>query len=540
MNQKQTHKGPDNGLGSVFWRSVEQFHDRPALVVHDEVYSYKELGDKAIQLAQLIQTAEIGEQQEVVAVFASRSLTSYTGVLGTLTSGRGYVPLNPKFPLERTLYMLQASGASTIIVGIEALGLLAKLLPLVNRRLNVILPMEDNEMGNIIAARNQKHRFFCTMDLVERNEWWRPYPSNLEKTAYLLFTSGSTGNPKGVPVSHRNVTSYLQHVITSYSFNELDRFSQMFDMTFDLSVHDMFICWGSGACLYPVPEQAVMSPAKFIKDHELTVWFSVPSVPMFMQKLRLLKPNAFPSLRYSFFCGEALPQGIAEAWQEAANNSVVENLYGPTEATIAISQYRWDADRSPGECKRGLVPIGQVFPTQEWRIISEDFRELSVGEVGELCVSGTQITRGYLNDDAKTKHSYIIFPDHPRKIWYRTGDLVMCNESNNLYYLGRIDNQLQIMGYRVEIQEIEHVLLGTGAAFAVVVPLLQQHGKAEGVCAFLPKELEANHLEILNHCQAKLPDYMIPRKLIFVEDVPLNSNGKIDRKQLMEQLEVLR
>ncbi|WP_019423290.1 AMP-binding protein [Paenibacillus sp. OSY-SE] len=538
MSQNISCLGSKDWLGAGFWRSVEHFHDRPALVVQDRVYTYTELGDKAIQLARLIEKVEAREKQEMAAVFATRSLTAYSGVLGILTSGRGYVPLNPKFPLERTLYMLEASKVSTIIVGVEAFELLLKLLPLVNRRLNVIVPVKDNKEIPIEAL-DCKHRFFGKEDLEEGNELWSPLPCQPEKAAYLLFTSGSTGNPKGVPVSHRNVTSYLQHFIRTYHFNETDRFSQMFDMTFDLSVHDMFVCWESGACLHTVPEQAVMSPAKFIKDQELTVWFSVPSVPIFMQKLRLLKDDVFPSLRYSFFCGEALPQSVAEVWQEAANHSVVVNLYGPTEATIAISQYRWDSRYSPSECVQGLVPIGHVFPTQEWKIIGEDLREMLVGKAGELLLSGTQVTKGYLNDDKKTKQAYITLPNENGKIWYRTGDIVIRDESNNLYYLGRIDNQLQILGYRVEIQEIEHVLLTTGVTFAVVVPLLLDNGKVEGVYAFLPKEEEVNHLEILNYCHKKLPDYMIPRKLFFVEELPLNTNGKIDRKQLIKQLEVL-
>lgn len=540
MNQKRRFHSSNCGLGAGFWRSVEQFPTRPALVVQNEEYTYEGLSEKTIQLARLIQKAEAGEEQEVVGIFASRSLTAYSGVLGILTSGRGYLPLNPKFPLERTIYMIEAAKVSTIIVGIEAMASLAKLLPLINRRLNIILPIAESELKNINTT-SQNHRFFSIKDSGENDKTWISLAPSMEKTAYLLFTSGSTGNPKGVPVSHKNVTSYLEHVIKRYDFSEFDRFSQMFDMTFDLSVHDMFVCWGSGACLYSIPEKIVMSPSKFIQDHELTVWFSVPSVPMFMQKLKLLKPNSFSSLRYSFFCGEALLQGIAEAWHEAANNSVVENLYGPTEATIAISQYRWDKERSPGECKNGLVPIGKIFPTQDWRVVCEDLDEQSVGEIGELYLSGTQVTTGYLNDEEKTKKAYVIFPDEPNKVWYRTGDLVMLNESNELHYIGRTDNQLKIMGYRVEIQEIEHVLLKTGAAFAIVVPLLKQNEQVEGVCAYLPLEFETKCPEILLYCQEKLPFYMVPKKLLFVEDVPLNSNGKVDRKQLMKQLmEVLR
>ena len=164
-----------------------------------------------------------------------------------------------------------------------------------------------------------------------------------------------------MPIGHSSVRAYLRYTCDRYDVTEHDRFSQMFDATFDLSVHDMFVCWERGACLFSVPERATMAPAKFIRQHELTMWFSVPSVVALLSRMRLLTPGAFPSLRWSLFCGEPLPAVAAQAWQAAAPNSQVENLYGPTEATIAITHYRWQTDVSPGQCVNGVVPIGWPY-----------------------------------------------------------------------------------------------------------------------------------------------------------------------------------
>ena len=199
--------------------------------------------------------------------------------------------------------------------------------------------------------------------------------------AYLLFTSGSTGTPKGVLVNQGNVTSYLDYVGPRYAINADDRCSQNFDLTFDLSVHDLFVCWDAGATLCPYPEQ-YLAPVSIINEKDLTVWFSVPSVVKFASKLGLLEPGAFPSLRLSLFCGEALSARLATLWEQAAPHSIVENIYGPTEATIAISHYRWDPVRSPRECPRGIVPIGWIFEGQQCCIVDDALSPLPAGEPG--------------------------------------------------------------------------------------------------------------------------------------------------------------
>jgi amino acid adenylation domain-containing protein len=365
------------------------------------------------------------------------------------------------------------------------------------------------------------------------------YPTAVdpEAIAYLLFTSGSTGVPKGVPIYHRNVRPYLEYICDRYEVSCEDRLSQQFDQTFDLSVHDMFVAWERGACLFSVPERSVMAPTKFIREQQLTMWFSVPSVIGLLSRMRLLLPNCFPSLRCSLFCGEPLLATQAQLWQQAAPHSIVENLYGPTETTIAISHYRWDADRSPGECMNGIVPIGWPFLGQSASVVGDDGREVPAGICGELCLAGSQVTTGYWNNPEKTSEQFVRLAGIGDSVWYRTGDLVQQDARGCLHYIGRRDQQIKIRGYRAELQEIEAVLRKVcGTEEAVSVPLPSSNGSTDGVAAFVSGTAELDSERILSSCSQVLPDYMVPRKIYFIKELPLNANGKVDRPQLAEML----
>ncbi|MBI3668705.1 MAG: amino acid adenylation domain-containing protein [Acidobacteria bacterium] len=517
-----------------FLESVERFPSRAALFVDGEQRTYAELHQLANAIASAIQ-----QRQEtpwpLAAILAYRSLTAYAGVLGTLEAGKGYVPLNPKFPLERTRKMLDLSGCSVLIVGRESASLLPGLLADFPRRLTVILP-DTTDAAELVAG-FPDHEFVPAPRMAQGSDVLCPPAVEPGAVAYLLFTSGSTGEPKGVPISNLNVRSYVDYTCNRYEVTQQDRFSQEFDMTFDLSVHDMFVCWERGACLYSVPDKATMLPAKFIRDHELTMWFSVPSVAGVLARTRLLQPGSFPSLRYSLFCGEPLSAKYAQLWQEAAPQSVVENLYGPTEATIAISQYRWDGAKSPEECYNGIVPIGWIFKGQQCRVIDTERNLLPPGELGELCLGGSQVTSGYWNNPQKTQEQLIRLPATGDTVWYRTGDLVRQREDGCLIYLGRVDQQVKIRGYRVELQEIEGVLRKyCGAEQVVAVPWPVINGTADGVVAFVSGVATIDSNRVLASCRQTLPDYMVPQKIHVLEEMPWNANGKIDRLKLKQML----
>ena len=524
-------------LVSGFVESVRRYPDRPALFVDGDQLSYRELASKAGSIASTI-TESSSAAGGLGAVLAYRSLTAYAGILGVLLAGRGYVPLNPRFPAVRSRKMLEQSGTEILVVGVECLPALEALLEVWTRPLIILLPEVSADAISEIEARYQAHRFLSG-ERFEASDGTLGLPeaAGPEDVAYLLFTSGSTGDPKGVPVVHRNVRAYVDYTAARYAVGCEDRLSQAFDLTFDLSVHDMFVAWERGACLYSIPESAIANPARFIRDRALTLWFSVPSAAGIMSRLRMLRPGVFPSLRYSLFCGEALPAKTLQAWQAAAPQSVIENLYGPTEATIAITNYRWDDAGSEARCRNGIVPIGWAFEGQRSCVVDDDLVPLSPGESGELLLHGSQVTPGYWNNPEQTGERYVTLQDG--LIWYRTGDRVVEEEDGCLIYLGRMDDQVKIRGYRVELQEIDSVLRRLCESEQVAcVAWPVKDGIAESVVAFVCGSSGDEEDEIIQRCRADLPEHMVPRNVHFIAEMPRNANGKIDRRKLLSTLEV--
>lgn len=502
-------------LLSGFLRHAEQTPERPALEVAAERLSYGELALRAARIGAAIAAAEEAEEPALTAVYGSRSAGAYAGILGALWAGNGYVPLNPSFPVDRCREMLLRSGARTLVVDDEREELVAELLEGVPNPPAVIAA----DVGP---------------------EAIEPVPPRLggEAIAYLLFTSGSTGRPKGVGVAQRNVVAFLEAVRERYDFGPEDRFSQTFDLTFDLSVFDMFVAWGSGGCLCcPSPAQLI-SPARFIRDSELTVWFSVPSLGAMMRKLRMLKPDSYPTLRWSLFCGEPLPGELARAWAAAAPASTVENLYGPTEATIACTVQRVRPELEGEDEVNGVVSIGAPMGATRTIVVDESLREVEPGEDGELLLSGPQVTPGYWLDAEKTAAAFVE-PPGTEGVHYRTGDRVRrpARPEDPLVYLGRLDHQIKVMGHRVEIGEIEAALReasGIDAAIAVGWPVTESG--AGGVAAFLA-DPDADVRALREELAERLPEYMVPRRIELLAELPLNANGKFDRKAMFAMLE---
>jgi amino acid adenylation domain-containing protein len=506
-------------LSSGFLASAERFPDRPALELSGAATSYAELRRRASAIAAAL-AAGAPEEPRLTAVVVSRSVTAYAAVLGALLRGHGYVPLNPRYPADRNRAILERSGCGAVVVDEGAIDAAAAMLAGM-RRLFVLVP--DRAPS---AAERRLLAPHETLGVARaEREATTASPSD---PGYLLFTSGSTGRPKGVLVRQRNVRAFLDGVLARHEIDENDRLTQMFDLTFDLSVFDLFAAWERGACVCVPRDADLVKPSDYVRSTRPTIWFSVPSVGMLLRQFRVLKPGAFPSLRLSLFCGEALPAAVATAWAAAAPASIVENLYGPTEATVACTAYRLQGTEATG-----LVPIGTPFGETSVRVVDESLREVPTGEPGELVLAGPQVVDGYLDDEAATARAFATVPGFGHA--YRTGDRVVADEEGSLSFLGRLDSQIKVLGHRVELEEVEAVIREEAAADAIAVGWPRTETGAAGIVALVAGPVEPALLR--RRLGERLPDYMVPREIRIVSELPLNANGKRDRRAAAELLE---
>ncbi|MBF0627737.1 MAG: amino acid adenylation domain-containing protein [Magnetococcales bacterium] len=517
-----------------FHHSARVQGDRPALFIDSASYTYAQLLEQVLKIASAIDRLDPAPHHPTVGLFGYRSVTAYAGVLGILYAGKGYVPLNPHFPVARNQHITDLSGVKLLILdGRCATEEARELLAQVADGLTVLLP--DHETLPDWTQTLPRHRFHSQRELFAHPSHLTAPKASEHTIAYLLFTSGSTGVPKGVMVTHENVQAFVTGMMARYQPGPEDRFSQHSDLTFDASVYDQFVCWAAGATLYPVPEAQRMAPARFIQEHALTFWESVPAVITFMQKLYQLRPGSFPSLRWCVFGGERLTGEAAQLWQRAAPHATIDNSYGPTEGTICVTGYLWQAERSPGECLNGIVPIGEPYPGQAAALLVDgELVMAQEGLKGELCLAGSQVTPGYWNNPAETGRRYFLRVDASgnSERWYKTGDLVLWQAGVGYHHLDRVDRQVKIRGYRVELSEIEHVLRQAAGSDQVAVVGWPVSGEnVTSVVGFICGSRQSDEA-ILAECAGRLPPYMVPRHLQRLPQLPLNANGKTDLRTL--------
>lgn len=447
-----------------------------------------------------------------VGLDATRTLTAYVGYLAVQRLGLPVVPLDPAWP-----------GARRSLVADTA---------------NVDFVLGDaTRAGGPSVVEIDPERLAGARDASSPGP---PPRGRADDIAYVLFTSGSTGAPKGVPIRHRNVASYLRHVIGRYGLAPGDRTSQMFDLTFDLSVFDLFATWGSGATLVVPSSAERMSPVNYVSRRRITHWFSVPSVVSIALELGLLRSSTMPALRSSLFCGEPLTVKQVHAWSSAAPNSTIENLYGPTELTLSCTQFRVP-ERQDVVTGNGTVPIGTAYPGHDVLVVDEHAQP---SEVGELCIRGPQRFDGYLDERhndgrfvAASGDGVIVVErtDHPAPDWfYRTGDMVR-TEGGALVHLGRSDSQVKVQGYRVELGEVEAALRACDGVVDAVAAAVEGVGGLTRLRAAYTGTPTPDD-DVFNTLRDLLPAYMVPDELRHLERMPLNANSKVDRRRVTDLL----
>lgn len=511
----------EHGLSGRFLRGLSRSPEGAAVRVvgaEVETLSYAWMHRTALEWG----GALAGAGARTVAVLAGRNGTGYTGLLAAFYAGATVVPLRPDFPPARVRQTLEASGAGAVLVDRAGAALLPEVLQ--GRTDLAVLAPEAGAAGDGVPA---GVRALLPSPAAALEEPARVGP---EDTAVLLFTSGSTGRPKGVALTHGGLEHYFDIVDRRYGFGPSDVFSQAFDLNFDCAFFDLFCAWGAGGTAVPVPPYAYRDLPGFVAAQGLTVWFSTPSVIKLVRRLGGLAGPTLPGLRWSLFAGEALTCRDAQDWQCAAPASTLENLYGPTELTLTVTVHRWAGERSLAAAVNGLAPIGTVHPGHEYVLLGPDGEPSE--EEGELCVSGPQLAAGYL--DPRDEEGR--FVERGGRRWYRTGDRIRRAADGELVYLGRLDSQVQVHGWRIELAEVEHAVRACGPQDAVAVSVTRDDG-TELVVYYTGEAVTTP--ELVRRLRSHLPDGVLPRHYQHLPEFPLNANRKTDRLRLAADAEAL-
>jgi amino acid adenylation domain-containing protein len=489
---------------SRFIQCSTQFRDNPAIVVDDRSYTYGEFNGLCSAMCALFKAHDI-KKGDRVGIFIEDNIYTYASLVGILSCGACYVPLNYHNPIERNMGIIADAG------------------------IKVLLYTDKEEKARELCASPGTECRPLSNRVIPDTGKLDPVEQMNGDLCYLLFTSGTTGKPKGVPIYYRNLSAFLDMMLESgrYEFDRNDRFLQMFELTFDLSIFSFLVPMSVGASFYPIPRKGIayLEVADILEVREITVALMVPSV------INYLKPYFgeihLPKIKYSLFCGEALYHEPLSNWAKCVPYAKIENLYGPTEATIFCLRYEWQRGESPHPQGKGIVPIGSPMEGMDAFKINEN----SLDEEGELCLSGEQVTLGYWNNPSKTAEAFGTTKNG--KKYYRTGDLCQVDQAGNFLYLGRIDNQVKIDGHRVELEEIEFQTRVFCGDHQVIAAVNTSEAGTLYVLLFIESEKKLKK-GLEEHLKKHLPAYMIPKEIITVSLFPLNSNGKTDRKAVMK------
>ncbi|MYS80784.1 amino acid adenylation domain-containing protein [Embleya scabrispora] len=478
------------------------------------VTTYAELDQRANQVAHLLRSRGV-RPGDRVGLHLPRTADALVGVYGVLAAGAAYVPLPLGVPASRLRTIVIDAGIRIILAAHDD-----------TTQVRADLGGPDSPLTDVVAPRAA----------AELSGEPPQIPVEPDDLAYVLYTSGSTGVPKGVMISHRNAMSFVDWAAREFCVTGEDRLANHAPLHFDLSVFDVFAAAWAGAAVVPVPPQAAAFPAvlaDFVRTQQITVWYSVPSALNLLVSRSGLRAGDLPALRLVLFAGEVYPLPQLRSALETLPDACFYNLYGPTETNVC-TYYRVPR---PFPADSAALPIGIPLPGIDLCAETDDGRLAGVGETGELCVRGTTVMRGYLGDPARTAQALRPVVDGPGIPTYHTGDLVTRDSDGHWHFLGRRDSQIKTRGYRVELGEVERALALHPAVVECAVVAVPDEEFGHLIAAFVVLREEVATARLTAHCRTVLPSYMVPWRMRAVTALPRTTTDKIDYRLLKADAE---
>jgi amino acid adenylation domain-containing protein len=513
---------------NLLQRSAEAHADRPAVVDRNRQLTYGELERQANRLARLLRDAGVSRHDRV-GLFLDKSLESLVAVYGILKAGAAYVPLDPQSPASRLAYIARNADLRCLITGLEKAEAWDELVvegtPL---QTLVALNAQEGDLDRVPAG----VRLLTASALPAYSDTPPDASGSETDLAYILYTSGSTGDPKGVMLSHLNAMTFINWAAAQFEVAPSDRLSSHAPLHFDLSIFDLFAAAKAGAAVILVPAEISIFPidvANWIENNEISIWYSVPSALTMLVLRGNLRAEQFPRLRSILFAGEVFPTKYLVRLTELLPNVCFYNLYGPTETNVCT----WYPVPPPGdENPPASLPIGKPISGVEVFAVGDDGKIVRPGEVGELCVKGPSVMQGYWGDPEGTARVLGPLPSAGHEPVYRTGDLVKQAEDGNYVFLGRRDAQIKRRGYRIELGEIETALHAHPSVVECAVVATPDELSSTRITAHVVVRDRMRDTDLVRVCLDRVPRYAVPDAFEFHGVLPKTSTGKIDRKAL--------
>jgi amino acid adenylation domain-containing protein len=503
-----------------------------AVVLGEERLTYGELVSESRRLARVLEEAGV-ESGDRVALMVPKCPAAIVGMHAATEASAAYVPVDLSSPAARAALVIGSAEPRVVLAAGPAGGLLDELAEAGALEGVTVVSVDPEWSGGERRAAD-----YGPPDWEDRSDDPLHGEADEEQLAHILFTSGSTGVPKGVQITHAMASAYVEWAVVHFGTARGERISGHPPLHFDLSTFDIYATLKAGAELHLVPAAANLLPgalADFIRDSALDQWFSVPSTLGFMVASGAIADQDFPTLKRVLFCGEAMPTPVLAEWMRRVPQARYTNLYGPTETTIASSYF--DVPAIPTDESEPL-PIGVPCPGEELLVLDSERRPVPPGQVGEIYIAGVGLSPGYWRDEAKTEAAFVADPRGDGRI-YRTGDLGSVGEDDVFRYAGRVDSQIKHRGYRIELGEIEAAASALDELGECAVVAIETGGfEANAICcAYVPADPEVTPPRLRTALMRSLPGYMLPSRWLAFDALPKNANGKIDRPALRESFD---